>query len=171
VQLTRAWGARPIGTARTPAKLDRAREYGLDVGIVVEGDPETLVARVMELTGDQGVNVTLDLVGGDYLPASIRASAPRARIMLIGTVAGRMANVPLGIILGKRLNLRGTVLRARPVEEKRVVTEAFARDVLPLFAAGSLRPTIDRVFPLGEIAEAHRRLASNETFGKVVLAV
>jgi NADPH:quinone reductase-like Zn-dependent oxidoreductase len=73
------------------------------------------------------------------------------------------------MVLGKRLTMRGTVLRARNLEEKREVTAAFARDVLPLLDAGALRPTVDRVFPLREIGAAHERLASNETFGKVIL--
>jgi NADPH:quinone reductase-like Zn-dependent oxidoreductase len=75
------------------------------------------------------------------------------------------------MVLGKRLTLRGTVLRSRSVEEKRAVTEAFARDVVPRVESGELRATIDRVFPLAEIAAAHERLASNATFGKVVLDV
>ena len=91
--------------------------------------------------------------------------------MLIGTIAGRTATVPLGMILGKRLMLRGTVLRARSIEEKRAATAAFARDVLPLLASGTVRPTVDRVFELDEIRAAHERLASNETFGKVVLSM
>jgi NADPH:quinone reductase len=171
VQLARAWRAAPYGTARSADKIDRAREHGLAEGIVVGDDVAAFVPRLMELTADKGANVVLDLLGGEYLPASIRAAAPRGRIMLIGTVAGREASVPLGMILGKRLTLRGTVLRARALEEKRVVTEAFARDVVPLFASGALHATVDRVYPLGEIAEAHRRLASNVTFGKVVLEV
>jgi NADPH:quinone reductase-like Zn-dependent oxidoreductase len=91
--------------------------------------------------------------------------------MLIGTVAGRTATVPVGMILGKRLALKGTVMRARGLEEKRAVTAAFARDVVPLFASGALRATIDVVLDLADIARAHERLATNETFGKVVLRV
>jgi NADPH:quinone reductase-like Zn-dependent oxidoreductase len=111
------------------------------------------------------------LLGGPYLGASIQAAARRGRIMLIGTVAGRSATVPVGMILGKRLRLRGTVLRARSIEEKRAATAAFARDVLPLLESGAVRPNVDRVFELGDIRAAHERLAANETFGKVVLDV
>jgi NADPH:quinone reductase-like Zn-dependent oxidoreductase len=89
--------------------------------------------------------------------------------MLIGTVAGRSATIPVGMVLGKRLTLRGTVLRARAIEEKREVTAAFARDVVPLLESGAIRPTVDSVLELGDIRAAHERLASNETFGKVVL--
>jgi NADPH2:quinone reductase len=91
--------------------------------------------------------------------------------MLIGAVAGRTSSIPTGIVLGKRLTLRGTTLRARSLGEKRSVTAAFARDVVPRFESGALRPTVDHVFELAEIRAAHERLASNATFGKIVLRV
>jgi NADPH2:quinone reductase len=86
-------------------------------------------------------------------------------------MGGREASVSLGVILGKRLTVRGTVLRARPLEEKIAATRAFAAQVVPLLARGIVRPNVDRVFSLDEIAAAHRYLESNATFGKVVLAV
>ena len=91
--------------------------------------------------------------------------------MIIGTVAGRTATIPVGMVLGKRLALRGTVLRSRPVDEKREATAAFTRDIVPLLASGALRPTIDSVFDLSDVGQAHERLASNATFGKVVLRI
>jgi NADPH2:quinone reductase len=171
VQLVRAHGAIPYGTARTADKIERAREYGLEEGIVVADDVQVIAAASDELTKGKGFEITLDLLGGPYLAASIHAAARRGRIMLIGTVAGRAATVPVGMILTKRLLLRGTVLRARSIEEKRAATAAFARDVLPLLESGAVRPTVDRVYELDEIRRAHERLASNETFGKVVLRV
>ena len=168
-QLARVWKALPYGTARTAGKIDRAREYGLIEGIVVADDVDSLPARIERLIGGQGVNVTIDLVGGPYVDASVRAAAARGRIMLVGTIGGRAATVPLGIVLGKRLTLRGTVLRGRSIDEKRVVTAAFAKEVVPLFASGALRPTIDTVFELSDIRAAHERLAENATFGKIVL--
>ena len=169
VQLARAWRATPYGTARTASKIEKAREFGLADGIVVGDDTMVIVPTVERWTTGKGIDVTLDLVAGAYVPAEIQAAAKRGRIMFIGTVAGRTATVPIGMVLGKRLTLRGTVLRARSIEEKREVTAAFARDVVPLFESGVLGPTVDRVFPLVEIAAAHERLASNETFGKVVI--
>ena len=166
-QIARAWNAIPYGTARAADKIERARAYGLEDGLVV-GDDVDVIGR---LTGGRGVDVTIDLVGGPYLPASIRIAAPRGRIMLVGTLAGREATLPLGLVLGKRLTLRGTVLRARSLEEKRAVTAAFERDVVPLFASGRLRPAIDSTFALGDIRQAHTTLAGNKTFGKIVLSV
>jgi putative PIG3 family NAD(P)H quinone oxidoreductase len=170
-QIANAWDAFAYGTARTADKIVRARDYGLEDGVVVADDVDVIGPAVEKWTGGKGMDVTLDLVGGPYLGASIRASALKGRIMLIGTIAGRSATVPVGAILVKRLALRGTVLRARPIEEKRAVTAAFARDVVPLLGAGALRPVIDKVFALDEIRAAHERLASNESFGKVVLKI
>lgn len=170
-QLARSWNAIPFGTARTADKIARARDYGLENGVVVADDVDAIVAAVERWAGGKGMDVTLDLVAGPYLAASIRAAALKGRIILIGTIAGRSATIPVGMVLGKRLTLRGTVLRARTIEEKRSVTAAFARDVVPLLGAGALRPVVDRVYALDEIRAAHERLASNETFGKIVLKV
>ncbi|MGE5099165.1 MAG: NAD(P)H-quinone oxidoreductase [Deltaproteobacteria bacterium] len=169
VQLACAWRATPYGTARTPSKIERAREFGLTDGVVVADDVGVLVAAAEQWTSGKGIDVTLDLVAGAYVAAEIQAAAKRGRIMLIGTVAGRSATIPVGMVLGKRLTLRGTVLRARSIQEKRDVTAAFARDVVPLFDSGTLRPTVDSVYMLDEIGAAHARLAGNATFGKVVL--
>jgi NADPH:quinone reductase-like Zn-dependent oxidoreductase len=161
----------PFGDARTPDKIERARPLGLEQGFGVGATPNEIGSWVMSLTEGAGVEIVLDLVGGPYLPASIAAAAPKGRIILIGTMGGREASLPLGVILGKRLAIRGTVLRARPLEEKITATRAFSAQVGPLLARGVVRPNVDRVFPLDEIGEAHRYLESNATFGKVVLEI
>jgi putative PIG3 family NAD(P)H quinone oxidoreductase len=171
VQLARAWQATPFGTARSAEKIERAKAFGLENGVVVADNPEIVLPQLEQWTSGKGIDVAIDLLGGAYTSTSIRAAAPRGRIILLATVAGRSVAVPLGPVLGKRLTIRGTVLRARPLEEKRAVTAAFVRDVVPLLASGAVRPAIDRVFDLREIREAHERLASNATFGKVVLRV
>jgi NADPH2:quinone reductase len=170
VQLARAIGAIPFGTARTADKVERARRIGLEDGVAVDA-PAAIGDAVKRWTGGTGMDVILDLVGGDYLEASIRAAALRGRIMLIGTMGGQSTSVSLGVILRNRLTIRGTVLRARAIEEKIAVTAAFDRDVVPLLAGGRVRPITDSIFPLEEIRAAHERLASNATFGKVVLSV
>ncbi len=170
-QLARAFGAIPFGTARTAEKIERAREYGLEDGVVVRDSVDVIPPAVEKWTSGKGMEIILDLVAGPYVAANVRSAALRGRIMLIGTVAGREATVPVGMVLGKRLTLRGTVLRARSVEEKRLVTAAFVRDVVPKLDSGELRATVDEVFPLDAIAAAHERLAGNQTFGKVVLNV
>jgi putative PIG3 family NAD(P)H quinone oxidoreductase len=170
-QIAAAWNARPFGTARTAEKVEKAKRYGLVDGLVIENDVEAFVPACERWTSGKGIDVTLDLVGGDYVGASIRASGLRGRIMLIGTVAGRQSTIPTGMVLGKRLTLRGTVLRARSLDEKRAATAAFAAEVVPLLDSGALAPTIDSVFDLAQAGDAHERVAGNATFGKVVLRV
>jgi NADPH:quinone reductase-like Zn-dependent oxidoreductase len=171
VQLARALGATPYGTARTPDKVERARDYGLEDGVALAGDLAPLAERVSAWTDGRGVEVVLELVGGDYLAASVAALAPRGRLVLIGTMAGARTTLDLGLVLRNRLTIRGTVLRSRPLEERILATRVFAAEVGPLLARHVVRPVIDSVFPLAEIRAAHERLESNATFGKVVVEV
>jgi putative PIG3 family NAD(P)H quinone oxidoreductase len=171
VQLARAASAVPYGTTRTAAKLEAARAHGLEAGVALADDLAPLAESVSRWTGGRGIDVALDLVGGPYAAASIAAMAPRGRVVLIGTVAGARAELSIRDVMGRRLTIRGTVLRARPLEEKIAATLAFAREVVPLLARGTVRPTVDATFAIERIADAHRRLASNETVGKVVLTL
>jgi putative PIG3 family NAD(P)H quinone oxidoreductase len=169
VQLARAWGAIPFGTSRTAEKLLAAREIGLEDGIAIHGDFDPLAKKVEAWTTGRGIDVTLDLVGGPYLAASAKVAASRGRIMIIGSLAGQTGDFPLGIVLRKRLQLRGTVLRSRSLAEKIDATAGFERDVVPLVATGRVRPVIDSVHALDRIADAHRRMESNESVGKIVI--
>jgi putative PIG3 family NAD(P)H quinone oxidoreductase len=171
VQLAQALGATPWGTARTPDKVTRARDLGLAGGVALTADLGPLGGRVAEWTNGRGVDVVLELVGGDYLAASVAALAPKGRLILIGTIAGARTSLDLGRVLRHRLTIRGTVLRSRPLEERILATHAFAAEVSPMLAARTVRPTIDSVFPLAHIRAAHERLESNETFGKVVIDI
>lgn len=171
-QLVKALGGRAFGTSRTPDKIERAKPFGLEAGYAVP-EPGALMglsAFAKSVTGG-GFDVVLDLNGGPYFAASLEAMALRGRIILIGGVAGGKTDVDLYQILGKRLHIIGTVLRARSLEEKIEITAAFAREVVPLLAQGTIQPVIDAVFPLDQIQDAHRRLESNETFGKVVVTM
>jgi len=172
-QLVRALGGRAFGTSRTPDKIERAKPFGLETGYAVP-EPSTLAglsAFAESVTNGSGFDVVLDLNGGPYFAASLEAMALRGRIILIGGVAGGKTDIDLYQILGKRLHIIGTVLRARSLQEKISITAAFAGDVVPLLSNETIQPVIDSVFPLEKIADAHRRLESNETFGKVVLTM
>ena len=171
VQLVRAVGAVPYGTSRTADKIERARAAGLEDGVVPGPGLAGIPEAVARWTGGRGVDVVLELVGGAYVAADVEALAPAGRLVVVGTVAGARAELDLRRVLGKRLTIRGTVLRARPLEEKILATRAFEREVVPLLARGALRPVIDSEFPLADIRAAHERLASNATVGKVVLRV
>ncbi|HUQ79776.1 MAG TPA: NAD(P)H-quinone oxidoreductase [Gemmatimonadaceae bacterium] len=167
VQVARAAGAVPFGTSRTADKIDRALPFGLEHGSEL-GDA-TGLASLAAQWAPNGFDVVLDLVGGAYTPASIAALAMRGRLMLVGLVAGASASFDLRRILSKRASIIGTVLRARTTGEKAAATAAFAQDLGPGLADGTLRPVVDRTFSLDDIADAHRRVESNETFGKVLI--
>ena len=171
IQLARAAGAKAFGTSRTADKLERAREYGLTGGVVVKNDPKIFAEAAQEWTGGRGVNVIIDLVGAKYLEANLNALASQGRMVLVGTTAGTQAPLDFSIVMHKRLTIVGTVLRARGTEEKATATRLFANHVVPLLAEGTVRPVIDRVYKLEEIREAHARMESNESFGKIVLLI
>jgi putative PIG3 family NAD(P)H quinone oxidoreductase len=173
VQLCRAMHAIPYGTSRTLDKIHKSRPYGLEDGFQVRDADQldSLSDYTRSVTDGHGFDVVLDLAGGPYVSASLQSLAPKGRIMCVGTVAGGRAELNLGQVLSKRAHLIGTVLRARSLEEKILVTQAFAKEVVPLLANGVLLPTIDSEFWLNEIQDAHKRLESNETFGKVVLRI
>lgn len=170
VQVAIAFGATVFGTARGSAKLDAAKAIGMRDGCQ-PGEPGWVAAAVTAWTGGRGVDVVIDLVGGDYTAESLPAMAPHGRLMLIGALAGSKATVDLRTILGKRLTIRGTVLRSRPLEERITVIQAFQRAVLPLLASGQLVPRIDARFELAEIAQAHALVEGNGTIGKVALRI
>jgi NADPH:quinone reductase-like Zn-dependent oxidoreductase len=167
IQVARAVGAIPFGTSRTADKIERARPLGLERGAALADAGQ--LASVADTWAPRGFDVVLDLVGGAYTPASIATLATRGRVMLVGLVAGATASFDLRRILSRRITLIGTVLRARSDDEKASATQAFVRDLGTLLEDGTLRGVVDRVFPLSEIASAHRRMESNESFGKVVL--
>ncbi|HTL37417.1 MAG TPA: NAD(P)H-quinone oxidoreductase [Kofleriaceae bacterium] len=166
VQLARALGATVIGTARTSDKLERAKELGMEFGIVAEGGTFADAARKV---APDGVDVVLELVGGNYVAEDLRCIATLGRIVLVGLMAGTKGDLDLGLVLRKRARIFGTVLRARPLEEKIAAMRAFETQVVPLLARGACKPIVDCVMPLADAARAHERMQSNAGFGKIVL--
>jgi putative PIG3 family NAD(P)H quinone oxidoreductase len=169
VQIAKAAGATVIGTSRTADKLERARALGLDHGILVSRDEPRFAEEVRRLTGRRGVPLVLDFVGAPYAAENLAALAPGGRVVVIGTMGGPKAQVDLGALMRLRGSVIGTVLRPRPLDEKIAATQAFARDVLPLVAAGRVKPVVDEVLPMARAREAHERMERNESFGKLVL--
>lgn len=165
-QLGRALGCFVIGTARTPDKLERAKSLGVDVGIVAQN---AKFADAVKAHAPDGATVVLELVGGAYFDEDLRCTRMLGRIVLIGMMAGMRHEVDLALILRKRLRVLGTMLRARPIEEKITATRTFEAQVVPLLARGLVAPVIDVVMPLDAAAAAHERMASNAGFGKIVL--
>ena len=167
LQLARAAGAMTLGTSRTKEKLRKAEELGLEVGI--DTSREDLAEAVNQATYGSGVHAVLDLVGGKLLEASLRVLALKGRAIVVGTTGGSKAEIDLGLLLRRRIQLLGTVLRTRPLEEKIALAREFSGSVLPLLSSGRIRPVVDEVFSFKDIRKAHERMESNDTFGKIVL--
>jgi NADPH2:quinone reductase len=167
LQLGLLAGAEVIGTSRTVDKLARCRALGLAEGLPVTD--KKFADALGERCGGRGCDVIVDTIGAAYLAENVKALALRGRLVMVGMLGGASAELPLGLLLAKRITLIGTVLRSRALEEKATLTQSFAQKVLPLFAAGRLKPVIDVVMPMSEVRAAHQRMESNETFGKIVL--
>lgn len=167
LQIARVTGAKVIGTARSSGKLEQAKKLGLDVAI--DSSRGDWAEQVEAAIGAERVHAILDLVGGSYLEGNLRVLGSRGRIVMVGMTAGATAQVNLGLLLRKRLTIVGTVLRARPLEEKIELARDFSELMVPLFEAGRIKPVVDRIFPFAEIRAAHELMESNETFGKIVL--
>jgi len=168
VQVARIMGATPVlGTAGSAAKLAAAKDLGVDVGIDYKS--EDFVEATKRATGGRGTDVIVDFIAAAYLERNIRALAACGRMVVIGLLGGLRAELDLGLLLAKRASIRGTVLRARSLEEKAAATRAFEKAVLPHIASGRVRAVIDSVYPLERAADAHRYMESNANFGKIVL--
>lgn len=169
VQIAKVMGASFVaGTAGTADKLERAKALGLDLGINYR-ETKAFSRAILDATDGRGADVILDVVGADYWDENLAALARKGRMVLVGMMGGAKTEVNLSPLLFKRLSVRGTTLRARPLEEKAAATRAFEKSVLPHIASGRVQVVVDRVFPLDDVAAAHEYLASNANFGKVVL--
>ena len=168
IQICKAIGARIVVTC-SGGKVDACRALGADV--VVDYGSQDFVAEVAAATGGAGVDVILDVIGGDYVERNIASLAVKGHIIQVGVMAGKPVPFNVGLLLGKRASITGTVLRARPLEEKIAISQRFASEMLPLFATGQLKPVIDSVYAFADIASAHEYMASNGNVGKIVITV
>jgi NADPH2:quinone reductase len=168
IQICRALGARVVVTA-SAGKLDACRDLGAD--LAVDYGAEDFAAAVAEWTRGRGVDVVLDVIGGDYLARNIEALATGGHIVQVGVMGSGQATFPLGALLPKRASITGTVLRSRPLEEKIAISRRFEHEVVPRFDSGDLAPVIDSRYPLDDIASAHRRMEDNANVGKILVDV
>ena len=169
IQLAAAFGARLITTAGTPEKCNACRELGADVAINYK--TEDFVAVTKQATGHHGADVVLDIVGGDYIDRNYEAAAVEGRIVQIAFQSSSRATVDFRRLMLKRLTHTGSTLRARSVADKGAIARAVEAKVLPLIAAGRVKPVIDSTFPLREAAAAHARMESSQHIGKIVLTL
>ena len=166
ILMGKAAGARVLATGRGPGKAEAARRLGADVAI-----DATAGAWDDAVRAEGGVDVILDMVGGDYFARNLAVLKPDGRLAQIATQAGASATIDLAALMMKRLTVTGSTLRARPAAEKGRLAAAVEARAWPWVADGRLRPPVDRTFPLAEAAAAHAYLEAGEHLGKVVLTV
>jgi NADPH2:quinone reductase len=166
-QIATHLGATVLGTSRSGEKLARALVYGLDIGI------DTTQTPFRDAVGEP-VHVVLDVLGGPAFADNLAVLAPRGRLILLGHLAGSGTDADLAPILRKRLEVIGTMMRTRGLEERIPLVREFGQRMLPLFGSRSeqgapLRPVLERTYPMTQLADAHRVLEGNATFGKIVV--
>ncbi len=169
IQMAKGAGGRVITTAGRPDKVETCRDQGADLAINYRS--EDFVARTLEFTEGEGVDVILDMVGAEYLARNISLLKVKGRLVFIATLGGAEAIVNIGQLMGKRARLIGSVLRARPVEEKAEIIRRFRQQFWEQVEEGSIRPVIDKVMPVAEAHAAHERMRAYENIGKIVLKV
>lgn len=169
IQLAKQFGARVIITAGSDDKCDACRKLGADVAINYK--TQDFVAETKSATGGKGAEVILDMVGGDYIERNYEAAGVEGRIVQIAFQGSPKATVDFRRIMLKRLHHTGSTLRSRSVEDKGMIAKAIADQVMPLLAAGKVRPVMDSTFPLAEASKAHARMESSAHIGKIVLTV
>ena len=167
IQIAKASGAR-IAVTCSAGKTEACRALGADV--VLERSPADWATALKEAV-PAGVDVVLDVVGGEEANRNLAAVRPQGTIVQVGLMGGGQTPVNLGLLLVKRVHWIGTTLRARPLEQKVTLAQRFIAEVLPLFAQGALRPVIDTRFPLDRIADAHRHMEANANVGKILVDV
>ncbi len=169
IQLARAFGARVFATAGSPEKCAVCRELGAEQAI--DYRQADFVAAVREATGGRGVDVILDMVGGPYVERNLRVLAVEGRLVQIAFLQGGKVTLDLVHLMVRRQTITGSTLRPRSVAEKAAIAAALREKVWPLIEAGTVRPMIDRTFPLADAAAAHRLMESSQHIGKIVLTV
>ena len=169
IQLARTEAATIFATAGSVEKLELARMLGATH--LVNYKTESFASVIADASGQAGVDVILDFIGGSMWEQHAACLAPGGRCVVVGVLGGAEACVNFGQLLFKRHQILGLVMRSRDVGDKIAMTRRFVRDRLPLFESGHLRPVVDRVFELAEVGDAHRRMEANANLGKIVLKI
>ncbi len=167
IQLAREAGCRVVATAGSQEKLDRCRSLGAE--LVINYTERDFVDAILDHC--DGIDVILDIVGGNYLEQNLKSLKLRGRLVVISLLGGSASNLDLGAVLGKRLRIIGSLLRSRPVEEKIAIVRQFEDRFWQLLVTGRVEPVIHQVLPITEVERAHQILADNRNIGKVVLQV
>lgn len=171
IQIAKAIGA-DIAVTCSAGKVAACSELGAD--LVLTRSPADWLAELMSALGERGVagvDVVLDVVGGEEVNRNLAAVREQGRVVQVGLLGGGATSVDVGVMLMKRLTWMGTTLRARPLEQKIAISRRFVAEVVPLFAHGALKPVVDRRFKLDDVADAHRVMESNANVGKLLLDI
>jgi putative PIG3 family NAD(P)H quinone oxidoreductase len=167
IQLARYFGATVLTTAGSPEKCAFCETLG--AALAVPYREQDFVAAVKEFTKGRGVDVILDMVGGDYIQRNLNCLGTEGRLVQIAFLKGARVEINMMRLLLKRLTLSGSVLRSRTIEEKAAILATLREQVWPLFETTQLRPVLDQTYALGDAADAHRRMESSQHIGKIVL--
>ena len=167
IQLASAMGATVYATAGSEEKCKACESLGATKAVNYR--EEDFVEVLREATGGKGVDVILDMVGGDYVDRNLKLAALNGWVVIIATLRGKMAEITIPHILMKGVRLTGSVLRPRTVEQKAAIARAVTQHVWPLVESGAVRPLIHSTFPLDEASNAHALMESSEHIGKIVL--
>jgi len=169
IQLAKNFGAKVIATAGSEEKCRRCIELGADLAI--DYKKQDFVAEVKRFTGDQGVHVILDMIGGPYFQKNLSCLAIEGRLVQIAFLQGDEISLRISQIMRKRLTLSGSTLRPRSVPEKTEIAKSVLKNIWPLFASGKIRVVIDQVLPLEQVVQAHQHMESSQHIGKIILKV
>lgn len=169
IQMAREAGARIFVTAGSVEKIQRCMELGATAGCNYK--ERDFADWIREVTKGQGVDLIQDFIGAEYWNRNLQSLKIGGRLVLVGLMGGAKIEANLGLIMMKRLQVFGSVLRSRPLTDKIAITQRFRSRWLPLLAAGRIKPIVDRVFPLAQAADAHRYMEENRNFGKIILEV
>jgi NADPH:quinone reductase-like Zn-dependent oxidoreductase len=169
IQMARETGVHIFITAGSTDKIRRCVELGATAGCNYK--ERDFADWIKEVTNGQGVDLIEDFIGAAYWERNLRSLKVGGRLVLVGLMGGVKVEANLGLIMTKRLQIFGSVLRSRPLADKIAITQRFRAKWLPLLAAGRIQPIIDRVFPLAQVAEAHRYMEENRNFGKIILEI
>lgn len=169
MQMARETGARILVTAGSADKIQRCVELGATAGCNYK--EQDFADWIKEVTNGQGVDLIEDFIGAGYWDKNLRSLKIGGRLVLVGLMGGVKVEANLQLIMAKRLQIFGSVLRARPLADKIDITQRFKQNWLPLLASGRIKPIVDRVFPLAQATDAHRYMEENRNFGKIVLTV
>ena len=169
IQMARATGNRVLATAGSDEKCAACVRLGADKAINYK--TQDFAAEIKAATGGKGVNVILDMVGGDYVPKELKSLADDGRLVFIAFLRGHKSELDINEVMRRRLTISGSTLRPRPVEFKGAIARSLREKIWPLIEAGRIRPEIYKTFPLGEAAEAHRLMETSQHIGKIVLTV